>query len=93
MPPEAEPRAESRLDAASRAERCAIAAIAAASLALRAWILWDLSRQDPFFERPYEASATTEAAWESKAAPAPRSPSPNIKPKRKVAALLGGGNG
>jgi superfamily II DNA/RNA helicase len=47
---------------------------------------------DPFFERPYEASATSEPAWEARtkaAEPAARSPSPNIKPKRKVAALFG----
>jgi superfamily II DNA/RNA helicase len=44
---------------------------------------------DPFFERPYEASATNVAAWE---APAPTSAprvSPNIKAKHKVAALFG----
>ena len=49
--------------------------------------------QDPFFERPYEASASSaEPAWETKASQAvqaPRSLSPNIKPKRKVAALFG----
>jgi superfamily II DNA/RNA helicase len=48
--------------------------------------------QDPFFERPYEASATAEPAWETKtsqSAPVPRAISPNIKPKRKVAALFG----
>jgi superfamily II DNA/RNA helicase len=48
---------------------------------------------DPFFEAPYEASATAEPAWETKASastPAPRGLSPNIKPKRKVAALFGG---
>jgi ATP-dependent RNA helicase RhlE len=46
---------------------------------------------DPFFERPYEANASAaDAAWEAKAAPAPaRGISPNIKPKRKVAALFG----
>jgi ATP-dependent RNA helicase RhlE len=47
---------------------------------------------DPFFERPYEAAATGEPAWEAarpKPEPAPRSFSPNIKPKRKVAALFG----
>ena len=48
---------------------------------------------DPFFERPYEATATAaEPAWETKAtqaAAAPRTFSPNIKPKRKVAALFG----
>jgi ATP-dependent RNA helicase RhlE len=47
---------------------------------------------DPFFERPYEASATADPSWE-KAAPATttasRGLSPNIKPKRKVAALFG----
>jgi len=47
---------------------------------------------DPFFERPYEASATAEPAWEKavQSAAAPRALSPNIKPKRKVAALFGG---
>jgi superfamily II DNA/RNA helicase len=47
---------------------------------------------DPFFERPYEASASSEPAWDTKAGstvPAPRGLSPNIKPKRKVAALFG----
>jgi ATP-dependent RNA helicase RhlE len=50
--------------------------------------------RDPFFDRPYEAPASdTPPAWEpaSKTAPqAPRGLSPNIKPKKKVAALLGG---
>ena len=49
---------------------------------------------DPIFDRPYEPSATAEAAaWEAKAAPAPAPRaglSPNIKPRKKVAALLGG---
>jgi len=46
---------------------------------------------DPFFDKPYEASATTaEPAWEQRAAPAARGLSPNIKPKKKVAALFGG---
>jgi superfamily II DNA/RNA helicase len=45
---------------------------------------------DPFFDKPYEATATTtEAAWESKAPAAPRGMSPNIKPKKRVAALFG----
>ncbi len=47
---------------------------------------------DPFFERPYEASSTQTPTWEAKrneAAPAARSVSPNIKPKRQVAALFG----
>ncbi|MEP7058016.1 MAG: DEAD/DEAH box helicase, partial [Caldimonas sp.] len=46
--------------------------------------------RDPFFDQPYEPSAAaSEAAWERKAPPAPRGISPNIKPKRKVAALFG----
>jgi len=47
---------------------------------------------DPFFDKPYEPTATTTPAWEGKAAApaAPRSISPNIKPRKKVAALLGG---
>ena len=47
---------------------------------------------DPFFDKPYEASATADAAWDSKAPSAgiaTRGLSPNIKPKRKVAALFG----
>jgi superfamily II DNA/RNA helicase len=51
---------------------------------------------DPFFDKPYEPSAAGDSppAWESAkaAAPAPRALSPNIRPKRKVGALLGGGN-
>ena len=45
---------------------------------------------DPFFDQPYEPTGSTgEPAWERKAPPAPRGISPNIKPKRKVAALFG----
>jgi len=45
---------------------------------------------DPFFDKPYEASAAAgEPAWESKTPAAPRSMSPNIKPKKRVAALFG----
>jgi ATP-dependent RNA helicase RhlE len=45
---------------------------------------------DPFFDKPYEPSSTSaEPAWESKAPAAPRSLSPNIKPKKRVAALFG----
>ncbi len=53
--------------------------------------------RDPFFDRPYEATAASTPAWEASAkasasiAPA-RSLSPNIRPKKKVASLLGGGN-
>ncbi len=45
---------------------------------------------DPFFDQPYEASASTEKpAWEKAAvAPVIRGLSPNIKPKRRVAALF-----
>src|SRR6185295_11939155 len=46
---------------------------------------------DPFFDKPYEASATAaEPAWEKRAAAPARGLSPNIKPKKKVAALFGG---
>jgi superfamily II DNA/RNA helicase len=46
---------------------------------------------DPFFDKPYEAPATAaEPAWEQRAAPVARGLSPNIKPKKKVAALFGG---
>ncbi|MDE2627622.1 MAG: DEAD/DEAH box helicase, partial [Burkholderiales bacterium] len=45
---------------------------------------------DPFFDQPYEPAATTvEATWESKVPAAPRGLSPNIKPKKRVAALFG----
>ncbi|EHL20410.1 MULTISPECIES: DEAD/DEAH box helicase [unclassified Acidovorax] len=49
-----------------------------------------VASRDPFFEKPYEASAPADAApaWEA-AKSAPRSSvSANIKPKRKVAALF-----
>ena len=46
---------------------------------------------DPFFDKPYEPSATSaEPSWEKRAAPVSRSLSPNIKTKKKVAALFGG---
>ena len=45
---------------------------------------------DPFFDKPYEPSVSeAEPAWERKTPVAPRGISPNIKPKRKVAALFG----
>ncbi len=51
--------------------------------------------RDPFFDKPYEPSVSAEAAaaWDNKAAPASagRGLTPNIKPKKKVAALFGGG--
>jgi ATP-dependent RNA helicase RhlE len=56
-----------------------------------------VAAQDPFFDQPYEAPSETSAtppAWEATAkvsTPAARgSTTPNIRPKRKVAALLGG---
>ena len=54
MPPAAEPRAEEspRVDAPSRRELLALAGITAIAAALRAWILWDLARHDPFFAHP-----------------------------------------
>jgi ATP-dependent RNA helicase RhlE len=45
--------------------------------------------RDPFFDKPYEPSSSGESAWEKNAAAAPRGLSPNIKPKKKVAALFG----
>jgi superfamily II DNA/RNA helicase len=49
--------------------------------------------RDAFFDRPYEASASTELpAWDkgpAGSAAAPRGMSSNIRPKRKVAALFG----
>ncbi|MDP2007029.1 MAG: DEAD/DEAH box helicase [Rubrivivax sp.] len=54
--------------------------------------------RDPFFDKPYEPSSADAApAWESAArASVPHVPtrtglSPNIRPKKKVAMLLGGG--
>ncbi|MCB1997476.1 MAG: DEAD/DEAH box helicase, partial [Rhodoferax sp.] len=53
----------------------------------------EASRGDPLFDKPYEAPARDEPpAWEatrSAAAPA-AGRTPNIRPKRKVASLLGG---
>jgi len=49
---------------------------------------------DPFFDRPYEASGGAESpAWDAAkpAVPLPAK-SPNIRPKKKVGSLLGGGN-
>jgi superfamily II DNA/RNA helicase len=50
---------------------------------------------DPFFDKPYEPGLPADAApaWEKKGSPQPpvRGLSPNIRSKRKVATLLGGG--
>jgi len=50
--------------------------------------------RDPFFDRPYEASASPSAPeWDQAPVARATAPahSPNIRSKRKVAALLGGG--
>jgi ATP-dependent RNA helicase RhlE len=47
------------------------------------------STSDPFFDRPYEPSASADPAWE-RGKPDPASKSPSLRPKRKVASLLGG---
>ena len=46
---------------------------------------------DPFFERPYEAQdSVVPPAWDEAVNPASGVRSPNIRVKKKVAALLGG---
>ena len=49
---------------------------------------------DPFFDKPYEPVGEGQASWE-KGTAAPialaKGLSANIRPKKKVAALLGGG--
>ncbi len=52
---------------------------------------------DPFFDQPYEAKPANPAdgvpAWDKAALPAAgKLPAPNIRPKKKVASLLGGGS-
>ena len=49
---------------------------------------------DPFFDKPYEPSGSGAPAWENDKAAVPpvvRAHSPNIRVRRKTAALLGGG--
>ncbi len=49
---------------------------------------------DPFFDRPYEApDSQVPPAWEPEPKPPAGARTPTIRPKKKVAALLGGGNG
>jgi superfamily II DNA/RNA helicase len=52
------------------------------------------SSRDPFFDRPYEPDPNASPSWEGAAPPAPAAaqdlPSRQHKPKRRVAALLGG---
>jgi len=45
---------------------------------------------DPFFDKPYEPTGAEAAAWEKGPTPA-RSVTPSIRPRKKVASLLGGG--
>ncbi|HBY35336.1 MAG TPA: ATP-dependent RNA helicase, partial [Delftia acidovorans] len=45
------------------------------------------AHSDPFFDKPYEASASVDASWDSQGAAAPKAGS-GIKPKRKLAALF-----
>ncbi len=46
--------------------------------------------RDPFFDQPYVPSADAQAAWEKQPASSAKSGlSPNIKPKKKIAALFG----
>jgi ATP-dependent RNA helicase RhlE len=67
-----------------RPERAPQAAPRSSTVAPRA------APQDPFFDKPYEAPAdAAEPAWERKTPATPRGLSPNIKPKKKVAALFG----
>jgi hypothetical protein len=50
-------------------------------------------RHDPLFDQPYEPAPAAQSpaqAEASAAAPAPRTGSPTSKPRKKVAALLGG---
>jgi ATP-dependent RNA helicase RhlE len=54
--------------------------------------------RDPFFDKPYEPSTSdVPAAWEKSAPSVPAAAmnrlSPNIRPRRKVASLLGGAKG
>ncbi|MGA8008552.1 MAG: DEAD/DEAH box helicase [Thiomonas sp.] len=51
------------------------------------------SRQDPWFDKPYEADPNAQPVWDTSSASSgsgPRSVSPSIRPRRKIAALLGG---
>ncbi len=51
---------------------------------------------DPFFDKPYEPSGTGSPGWDAGKPPVPAAPvrsgglSPNIRPKKRVASLLGG---
>ena len=45
--------------------------------------------RDPFFDRPYEPSSSVSTTTADAPTPSARGASPNIKPKKKVAALFG----
>jgi len=48
---------------------------------------------DPLFDRPYEPTGAGEAAWDKGGAAAPaKALSPALRPKKRVASLLGGGS-
>jgi len=82
-PPPRQFRDRARHDDEARSERPAAPARSSYAAPPRA-------PSDPFFDKPYEASTTAaEPAWETKAPAAPRGLSPNIKPKKRVAALFG----
>jgi ATP-dependent RNA helicase RhlE len=89
-------REDSAPDAATRsAERHAEEAIerAAERPAERSMRRPAPAPRDPFFEKPYEPSGEGSAAWEKSASPvAAKAGLPNIRPKKKVASLLGGGS-
>ncbi len=91
MPPRRAPRERSRDDEDFRPPPKAVVSPYSARTPGREISMPPRPPSDPFFDKPYEASATTaEPAWEKRAAPVARGLSPNIKPKKKVAALFGG---
>ena len=82
------PRFEPREGRPDRSERGARRGWDDGPAPVRAYAPPKAPPRDPFFDKPYEPSSAAEPAWEQKvAAPAGRV-SPNIKPKRKVAALF-----
>ena len=96
--PERSPRAPREWDtspAETQVDRAAVAAAAPVTpvAAPRPVYRAPAASRDAFFDRPYEASASTELpAWDkgpAGSAAAPRGMSSNIRPKKKVAALFG----
>ena len=81
--PRRPPRERSRNDDEGREPRAAAPAHSYVREAPRA-------PSDPFFDKPYEANADSpEPAWEQRPSPVVRGLSPNIKQKKRVAALFG----